>query len=190
MKSYSYELNSGYFVLLETFALHLRHMSHDGHQWGVVPIPGIFQSSDQEPRSYALLGYSNPGAPGFLNALAFILPLVALGGNAGSKPELVVSFSSRSIKPLTEGLYIDDGVMMYDPVEDWERVWYPVKRQLWPDVGECCTSAQELQWFDDVTARYQDMLISLPEDIHREEFLSYLTTMSKSEDLIADALRD
>jgi hypothetical protein len=126
MKSYSYELNSGYFVSLETFTLHLRHMSHDGHQWGAVPIPGIFQSSDQEPRSYALLGYSNPGAPGFLNALFFILPFVALGGNAGSQPELVVSFSSLSTKPLTRGLYIDGGVMMYDPVEDWERVWYSI----------------------------------------------------------------
>jgi hypothetical protein len=58
--------------------------------------------------------------------------LVALGGNAGSQPELV-SFSSLSIKPLTKGLYIDDGVMVYDPIEDGERVWYPIKRQLWPD---------------------------------------------------------
>jgi hypothetical protein len=126
---YSYELNSGYFVSLETFAVHLMQMSHDDHQWGVVPIPSIFQSTDQEPRSYALVGCSNPGAaPGYLNALCFILPLVALGGNARSQPELVVSFSSRSIRPLTKGLYIEDGAVMYDPVEDWERVWYPIKR--------------------------------------------------------------
>jgi hypothetical protein len=79
---------------------------------------------------------------------------------------------------------------MYDPIEDWERVWYPIKRQLWPDVGEYCVSTKELQWFDDVTARYQDMLTPSPEDIHREEFLSYLTAMSKSEDLIADVVED
>ena len=188
--SYSYELNSGYFASLATFELHLRHMSHGDHQWGVVSIPGIFQSSDQEPRSYVLVGYSNPGGPSLLNALCFILPLVALGGNAGSQPELVVSFSSRSIRPLTRGLYIDDGVMMYDPIEDWERVWYPIKRQLWPDVGEYSVSTQELQWFDDVTARYRGTLVSLPEDNYRREFLSYLGTMSESEELIRGAINE
>jgi hypothetical protein len=188
--TYSYELNSGYFVSLATFALHLSHMSHDDHQWGVVPVPGIFLSSDGEPRSYALVGYANPGVPGFLNALFFILPLVALGGSAGSQPELVVSFSSRSIRPLTKGLYIEDGAVMYDPVEDWERVWYPIKGQLWPDVGEYCVSTQELQWFEEVTARYQGTILPLPEDNYREEFLLYLTAMSKSEHLIADVVKN
>jgi hypothetical protein len=187
---HSYELNSGYFVSLDTFALHLRRMSHGDHQWGVVPVPGIFLSSDGEPRSYALVGYSNPGAPSLLNALCFILPMVALGGGAWPRPELIISFSSLSIRPLTKGLYIEDGVVMYDFIEDWERVWYPIKRQLWPDVGEDCESAKELRWLEDVESRYQDVAISLPEDIHRQEFLAYLTVMSKSEDLIADALKD
>jgi hypothetical protein len=128
--SYSYELNSGYFVSFSTFALHLRHMSHDDHQWGVVPVPGIFRTSDGEPRSYVLVGYSNPGAPSLLNALFFILPMVALGGNSGSQPELIVSFSSLSIKPMTKGLYIEDGEVMYDLLEDWERVWYGLARLL------------------------------------------------------------
>ena len=188
--SHSYELNSGYFVSLATFALHLRHMSHDDHQWGVVQVPGIFRTSDGEPRSYALLGYSNPGATSLLNALFFILPMVALGGDAGSQPELIVSFSSLSIKPMTKGLYIEDGEVMYDYLEDWERVWCPIKKQLWPDGSEYCVSTEELQWFEDVTSRYQDMLTPLREDIHREEFLAYLTAMSKSEDLIEDALKD
>ena len=179
--SYSYLLNSGYFVSLATFALHLRGMSHDDHQWGVVPVPGIFLTSDGEPRSYALVGYSNLGAPSLLNALCFILPMVALGGSAGPWPEFLISFSSLSIKPFTKGLYVEDGVVMYDFVEDWERVWYPIKRQV---------PAQELRWFEDVASRYQDGLITLPEDIHRQEFLAYLTVMSKSEDLIADALKD
>jgi hypothetical protein len=188
--SHSFELKSGYFVSLATFAFHLRHMSHDDHQWGVVPVPGIFLSTDGEPRSYALVGYSNPGAPSLLNALCFILPMVALGGNAGPRPELIVSFSPRSITPITKGLYVEDGVVMYDFLEDWERVWYPIKRQLWPDVGEDCVSAQEPWRFEEAESRYQDVLIPLPEDIHRQQFLAYLTLMSKSEDLIADVLKD
>ena len=75
MNSYSFELNSGYFVSFVAFALHLKDMSHDQHQWGIVPIPGIFLSSKGYPRSYALIGYSNPGdCPNFLNALLLYSP--------------------------------------------------------------------------------------------------------------------
>jgi hypothetical protein len=106
--------------------------------------------------------------------------MVALGGDAKSQPELIVSFSSLSIKPMTKGLYIEDGAVMYDYLEGWERVWYPIKRRLRPDVGEHYVSTQELQWFDDVTVRYRGILAFLPEDNYRGEFLSYLATMSKT----------
>jgi hypothetical protein len=188
MNCYSYELNSGYFVSFIAFALHLKDMSHDQHQWGIVPIPGIFPSSKGYPRSYVLVGYSNSGAPNFLNALCFILPVVALGGNAGSEPELIVSFSSLSITPLTKGLYIEDGSVKYSLLEDWERVWYPIRRQLWPETNEYCVSAQDLQWYEDVTAKYQDMILPLPEDGYREQFLSFLSTMAESLELIQEAL--
>lgn len=95
---------------LAAFALHLKDMSHDDHQWAIVPIPGIFYSSSGEPRSFALLGYSNPSL-GLLNALCFVVPLVALGGDGRSEPELIVSFSPRSITPLTRGLYIEEGLL-------------------------------------------------------------------------------
>ncbi len=189
MTSYSYELNSGYFISLAAFALHLKDMSHDDHQWAIVTIPGIFYSSSGEPRSFALLGYSNPSL-GLLNALCFVVPLVALGGDGGAEPELIVSFSPRSITPLTRGLYIEEGAVKYDFLEDWERVWYPIKRQLWPKTDDYRVSTQDLQWFEDETARYQDMILPLPEDTYREEFLSYITTMSELQELILDAVKD
>ena len=180
MTSYSYELNSGYFISLAAFALHLKDMSHDDHQWAIVPIPGIFHSSSGEPRSFALLGYSNPSL-GLLNALCFVVPLVALGGDGGSEPELIVSFSPRSITPLTRGLYIEEGAVKYDFLEDWERVWYPIKRQLWPNDRRLLRINSGL-----AVVRGRNGAVSghdppLPEDTYREEFLSYLTTMSRVE---------
>ena len=188
MNCYSYELDSGYFVSFVSLALHLKEMSHDQHQWGIVPIPGIFLSSKGYPRSYALVGYSNPGAPIFLNALCFILPVVALGGNAGSEPELIVSFSSLSIKPLTKGLYIEDRAVRYDFLEDFERVWYPIKRRLWPGADDYYVSAQELQWYEDVTTQNGDLIIPSLEDRYREEFLFHLANMADSEELIRKAI--
>ena len=49
-------------------------------------------------------------------------------------------------------------------------------------------SAQDLKWYEDVTGEYQDMILPLPEDGYREEFLSFLTTMAESVGLIEEAL--
>jgi hypothetical protein len=72
MTHYSYELDEGYFASLKVLTRHLTAMSHDVHQWGVVTVPGIFPTPEGGPRSYALIGYSNPDPPWLINALCFV----------------------------------------------------------------------------------------------------------------------
>jgi hypothetical protein len=50
----------------------------------------------------------------FLNALCFVLPLVALGGERRTEPELIVAFSSKMMTARTRGLYREDGEVKYD----------------------------------------------------------------------------
>jgi hypothetical protein len=188
MNSYSYASDHGYHVSLSVLDLHLRALSYDKHQWAVVPVPENFPSSGDERRSFAIVGYSNPNSSNLPNALCFLLPMFALGGHGDAQQELIVSFSGQSCLSMTKGLYFEDGDAKYDCLEDWFSVWRPIKAALWPEPGELCVSTQDLVWFEAVTSRYEDMLDVLPEDIYRAEFISYLTTLSISKEMILETI--
>jgi hypothetical protein len=58
-------------------------------------------------------------------------PLIALGDGATEEPELIVSLSPKLMDPVTMGLYLEDGELKYDFLEDWDRFWSPIKQRLW-----------------------------------------------------------
>ena len=178
MTNYSYELDEGYFASLKRLTQHLAAMSHGNHQWGVVTVPGIFPSADGRPRSYALIGYSNPDPSWLINALCFVAPLVALGDGRSEEPETIVALSPKLMDPVTMGLYFESGELKYDFLEDWDRVWSPIKRRLWPHLGNGQTSTI------DVVYQPQGISSTVPERDYRGEFLSYLTDIAESRDSI------
>ena len=182
MTRYSFELDEGYFASLKVLTQHLAAMSHEVHQWGIVPVPGVFPCTQGRPRSYALIGYSNPDSSWLLNALCFLAPLVALGDGITGEPELIVALSPKLMEPVTMGLYFEDGEFKHDFLEDWDRVWSPIKRRLWPHDEGGATPAINL------SPQCQNRDPELPKDDRRGEFLSYLTRLSESKDLIEIAL--
>jgi hypothetical protein len=178
----SYQIDEGYFVELKTLAKHLTEMSHDAHQWGAIPIPGTYRRGNGSPESYALIAYSNPEPPGLLNALCFIAPMVALGDGGADEPELIVCWSSHTIEPLTNALYIEDGEIKYDLLEDFERVWSPIRKRLWPEYWD---------QFDTTTNNFnepRDIPDQRSEDAYRREFVAYLDRMAGSKDLVEAAV--
>jgi hypothetical protein len=178
----SYELDEGYFVKLKTLAKHLTEMSHDVHQWGTIAVPETYRRANGNPESYALVGYSNPEPPGLFNALCFLTPLVALGDAGAEEPELIVSWSSKTIEPLTNALYIEDGEIKYDLLEDFDRVWSPIRKRLWPEYWDQFDSTT-----DDLNEP-QDIPGQRSEEAYRSEFLAYLASMAGSKDLLEAAV--
>ena len=187
---HSYESGFGYQVSLCALELHLRALSYDKHQWGVVPVPESFTHIGDGPRSFAIVGYSNPNPSDLPNALCFLVPMVALGGHGDAPQDLIVSVSGRSTISLTKGLYLEGGELLYDCMGDWYAVWSPIIAALWPEPGELSVSTRDLEWYEAETARYQDMLDVLPEDIYRAEFICYLTSLSKSNELILTVIEN
>ncbi len=187
MENISYELDAGFLVSLAALRQGLERMSRTTHQWAVVTVPEIFLLRDGEPRSYVLVGYSNPGASGLPNFLCFMLPLVALGGCTKTEPLLIVSLSSRSMLPLTKGLYFESGDLKYDEMEDWARVWYPLKQELWPDESELKPLAKDVNWFE--ISNLHDTISATAENLYREELVAFITALSKSEEVILDAVQ-
>jgi hypothetical protein len=136
MTTHPYEMKCGFFARLTTLNKHLEGMSHGAHQWMSLIVPDVFLSSEGEPRSYVIVGFSNPDM-GLPNDLCFLLPLVRLGGSREPNPDLLVRFSPRSTVPLTQGLYWEeDGTLKYDPLEDFDRFWTPLKQRLCPQIME------------------------------------------------------
>ena len=77
MNGCSYQLNSNYYVAFDTLNERLREMSHGAHQWLAIPVPGIFLAPGEQPRSCALVGYSNPDGTALPNHLVYLFPAVA-----------------------------------------------------------------------------------------------------------------
>jgi hypothetical protein len=182
MTDYSYELDEGYFASLKMLTQHLAAMSHGVHQWGVVAVPGIFPSAEGRPRSYALIGYSNPDPSWLINALCFVAPVVALGDGTSEDPETIVALSPKLIDPVTKGLYFEDGELKYDFLEDWDRVWSPIKRRLWPHYGNGQTSTIG------VVSQHQGISPPVPERDYSSEFLAYLAGIAESRSSIETSI--
>ena len=190
MENISFELDAGFLVSLVSLRPGLERMSRTTHQWAVVTVPGIFLLRGGEPRSYVLVGYSNPEPSGLPNFLCFMLPLVALGGCVGAAPELIVSLSPRSMVQLASGLYFEDGALKYDLVEDWARVWHPLRQELWPDECMLKKSAKHKKVSEVTTPELHDSDSMTADNPYRTELVSFITALSESEEVIRDAFQD
>lgn len=191
MRCYSYQSDAGHHVSLQMLELRLSDISFGKHHWAVVPVPENFISPDDDaPRSFAIVGYSNPQPSNLPNALCFLIPMLALGGHRNSPQELIVSFSCRSALPLTRGLYFEDDDVKYDCLEDWWRVWHPIRAALWSQPGseQYSISTNDPEWYEEVTSGRVDSFNQWSEHLYRAEFISYLTVLSESREVIREAI--
>lgn len=69
-------------------------------------------------------------APHFQTIFCYLFPAVALAGDSKSDPKLIVQLAPGWMPSLSRGLYCDDGEIKTDFMEDFFRVWTPLKRCL------------------------------------------------------------
>ena len=180
MTNISDQSDSGYFVLLETLNRHLAEMSDDVHQWAATPVPRIFPDREGCRHSFALVGYSNPESTWLLNPIVVVAPLFSLGGENTEYPAFIVSLSSKTISPLRGGLYYEDDDVKYDSLEDFTRIWNPIKDKLWPELCDQKPSA-----VSSVTQGREAKTIQ-QHSAYRMEFLDYLENLAQSPDVQAE----
>src|ERR1700727_2412365 len=103
MISYGYELNEGFVLPLAALQALLKNMSEGEHQWLAVPVPHIIPASDNEPRGYVAIGFTNPEQVNFPNYIAFLFPMLSHGTNPATVDNLLVCLHPQSASPLTRG---------------------------------------------------------------------------------------
>jgi hypothetical protein len=105
-------------------------MSQGANQWITLPSSGIFISLEGEIRRYVLVGYSNPDSSGLPNAVIYGVRLIADKPHVDAVPTHQCCFAPKSIVPLSRGLHWINGVLEYDPMEDWRRFSHPLQQFL------------------------------------------------------------
>jgi hypothetical protein len=124
--------NCGYCVEFLTATKRINSLNCGAHQWVSVPVTGIYLSNENRSRLYLIVCYSNPDPTELPNHLCFSLPLLVDRGAPGGGIKLLACFAPESMVPLQKGFYWEGDELKHDPLEDWCRLWEPLKRCLWP----------------------------------------------------------
>jgi hypothetical protein len=127
MEHNSVQASCPYCIRLATLIQHFARMSSGAYQWVVRPISGIFVSLEGEVRRFVLAAYSNPQPTELPNPLVFALPLTIQRRHEEAEPALIVCFDPKSVVPLCGGLYWHEDDLQYDPLEDWDCFWSPIR---------------------------------------------------------------
>jgi hypothetical protein len=178
----TYEMKCGFFACLSTLNQRLAEMSHGANQWMSLVVPDVFLSVEGEPRSYVIIGRSIWDPSMLSSHLCFLLPLVALAGCRDNDAELLVRFSPWSTVPLSRGLYWHDGRLSYDPLEDFDLFWTPLKECLCPQRMEGYMECQELE------PNWNGQTIDgVP---FRKALAAHIIWLSQSKEAIEDAINE
>jgi len=131
MIEHSVELKYGFMLPLEDLKAKLAQMSSGTLQWVVVPIPDTVRMASGQIRSYVAIGFSNPHDAAHQNYLCYLFPLTTCDV-PGAAMRSTVYLSPEAATPLSKGLYLEEGSLKFDVLEDWDRFWEPLKLGLGP----------------------------------------------------------
>jgi hypothetical protein len=88
---------------------------------------------------HVIVRYSNPGETDLPNQISFRFPCIS-DGNPLFSATLACLHASLA-EPVCRGLYLDEGDVKYDCLEDWERFWPRILRALFARSGTMAVSA-------------------------------------------------
>jgi hypothetical protein len=128
MDTNAHRPNCPYCVGLAALISLFQRMSSGADQWIARPVSGLFVSVEGEVRRFVLAAFSNADPSDLPNPLVYGLPLTIHRNHPEAEPELLVCFAPQSAVPLARGLYLEDGELKYDPLEDWRRFWSPIEK--------------------------------------------------------------
>jgi hypothetical protein len=82
------------------------------------------------PISWAMLYCACPTAGQMTDRLSFGLPIFSNTLKPRREEEAMICIGADTLWPAQEGLYIEDGQVLFDCMEDWYLVWPALQRQL------------------------------------------------------------
>jgi hypothetical protein len=137
-----FDLGVGFIINLDELAVLLECISHDVHCWAMAGD----DTGEWGDTQSVIVRYSNPGDPHLPNPISFRFPCLSNGNPLF--PATLACLHASLAEPVCRGLYLDEGDVKYDCLEDWERFWPPVQRALF---------ARRLSWSASHDADHNDI---------------------------------
>lgn len=122
----TYQDGFGAVLSLRDLQAKLRTMSSGPHQW-TANLVHDERTSDRLTTSYVEIWYSNPGLMGMPNELCFAFPTFY---DADEPEAALVCLHSALVEGIQMGLYFEGDQLLWDPLEDYERFWPPLRKAL------------------------------------------------------------
>lgn len=127
---FDYLIEHGYILPFSALEAYLTKISSGAHQWSAQLIPRALADRHGHYRNYVAVGYTNPDIPHMPNMLCYLFPLVENELSEGVRPNALVCLHPTGAIPLTRGLYFEDDRLGADILEDWNRFWEPLGKEL------------------------------------------------------------
>jgi hypothetical protein len=119
------EVDLGFVVNLETLREVLKSMSINGRRWWIASDP-----SDAIDTHTVTIGHGDPRCHDRLNTLYYRVPVLNEEIPMAGTDKLTLMFDSSIVSAEQPGIYIEDGRVFKDSVEDLQSFYDPIQRAL------------------------------------------------------------
>ena len=119
------EVDLGFVVNLETLREVLKSMSVNGRKWWIASDP-----VDAIDTHTVTIGHGDPGCEDRLNTLYFRVPVLNEEMPMAGTDKLTLMRDSSVVSAEQPGIYIEDGRVFKDSVEDLQSFYDPIQRAL------------------------------------------------------------
>jgi hypothetical protein len=119
------EVDLGFVVNLETLREVLKSMSVNGRRWWIASDP-----VDAIDTHTVTIGHGDPGCKDRLNTLYFRVPVLNEEMPMAGTDKLTLMLDSSVVSAEQPGLYLEDGRVFKDSVEDLQSFYDPIQRAL------------------------------------------------------------
>ncbi len=124
-----YSLRRGYILTIVDLRRVLADVSYGSRRWWIDdPITLV---RDAEKSTFWLtIFHSRPSEGQMTDEISFQVPVLLACLTPRNMDSGLVSLHPEMIRPLMEGLYLENGRVLGDCLEDWHLFWEPLKQAL------------------------------------------------------------
>ena len=134
MVTVRYSASRGYILSIADLRRVLADISHGSRRWWIEENVTLLRDPDK-PMFWLTLFHSNPTPSQMTDEISFQVPVLLSSVLRWKEEFALVCLHAETIRPLMEGLYLENNRVVGDFMEDWTMFWGPLKQALLTLVG-------------------------------------------------------
>ena len=131
MLTVRYISKHGYILSIEDLRTVLAGIGEGSKRWWIEE-PVKFVRDPEKPHVWVTIYHSAPTPYQMTDQLSFQVPVLPFSAVVGREESALVCLDPEAIRPLMEGLYLDNDRIVGDFLEDWHLFWEPIKKAISP----------------------------------------------------------